>query len=62
MTNYLFDVDGTLTPARGEIDQDFKKYFGQWIDQKRSLGDKIFLVTGSDRKKTVEISYILGTH
>tara|TARA_Y100001938_G_scaffold97429_1_gene133346 strand:+ start:445 stop:1146 length:702 start_codon:yes stop_codon:yes gene_type:complete len=54
MTNYLFDVDGTLTPARGKIDQDFKKYFGDWVSEKRSLGDKVFLVTGSDRSKTVE--------
>ena len=43
---YLFDVDGTLTPSRGVMDPDFKKFF---------LGlPNYSLVTGSDKPKTIE--------
>ena len=54
MINYLFDVDGTLTAARSLIDKDFKKFFGEWITKVRGQGDAVFLVTGSDKPKTVE--------
>jgi|TARA_B110000902_G_scaffold226096_1_gene264502 phosphomannomutase len=54
MINYLFDVDGTLTSARTVIDKDFKKFFGNWITKIRGQGDAVFLVTGSDKLKTVE--------
>jgi len=47
--NYLFDVDGTLTPSRGVIDDDFKKWLINF-----SLKHNIVLVTGSDRPKTIE--------
>lgn len=42
----LFDVDGTLTPSRGLMDPDFKKFF-------KTLPD-FSLITGSDVDKTVE--------
>ena len=54
MTNFLFDVDGTLTDSRCSIDEDFKKYFAEWVNIQRSKRNKVFLVTGSDRDKTVE--------
>lgn len=54
MKNYLFDIDGTLTPARLPIDREFRKYFGGWIKKQQKRGDKVFFVTGSDRDKTVE--------
>jgi phosphomannomutase len=53
MINYLFDVDGTLTPARDLINKDFKKYFGEWVNEVRQRGNSVFLVTGSDKPKTV---------
>jgi len=46
---YLFDVDGTLTPSRGEMDADFKVWFKNFITLYQ-----VSLVTGSDREKTVE--------
>ena len=51
MTNYLFDVDGTLTPSRGTIDtySGFKKWFTKFASV-----NNVVLVTGSDRPKTVE--------
>lgn len=49
MINYVFDVDGTLTPSRGEIDPGFKMQFMSWMRHRR-----VFFVTGSDAEKTIE--------
>ena len=43
---YLFDVDGTLTPARQRIQDDFYSFFVKWIENK-----KVYFVSGSDYKK-----------
>ncbi len=32
MTNFVFDVDGTLTPSRGKMDEGFKRFFLKFID------------------------------
>ena len=45
---YLFDVDGTLTHPRQEIDEDFAAIFLDWVDY---VGSPVYLVTGSDLKK-----------
>lgn len=47
--NYVFDVDGTLTPSRLIIDAEFKKFFVKWIEDKN-----VYLLTGSDHEKTIE--------
>jgi len=47
--NYVFDVDGTLTPSRLPIDKEFETFFLKWMEDKN-----VYLVTGSDRIKTVE--------
>ena len=47
--NFLFDVDGTLTPSRLPIDPDFKSFFFNWIKNK-----SVYLITGSDKEKTIE--------
>tara|TARA_B100001287_G_scaffold264225_1_gene255849 strand:- start:157 stop:855 length:699 start_codon:yes stop_codon:yes gene_type:complete len=47
--NYIFDIDGTLTPSRMKIDSKFEFFFSNWIKDK-----KVFLVTGSDKDKTIE--------
>lgn len=52
--NFLFDVDGTLTPPRESITPEFKKFFGRWVGVQQGNGHKVFFVTGSDRDKTVE--------
>jgi len=44
----VFDVDGTLTPSRGKIDEGFKK----WLMS--DLGIPFVLITGSDPSKTRE--------
>jgi len=46
---YLFDVDGTLTRPLAEVDEEFADVFLSWI---RDKGKKVYLVTGSDIKKT----------
>lgn len=52
--NFLFDVDGTLTPSRQKIDKEFKSFFGKWITDVRSRSGKVFIVTGSDKRKSVQ--------
>ena len=54
MTTYLFDIDGTLTPPRGDMNPDFRRFFGGWISNRKASGDSVVFVTGSDRKKTIE--------
>lgn len=54
MKNFLFDVDGTLTPHRQPITEDFKSLFIRWLSREHKRGNKIFLVTGSDKEKTIE--------
>jgi len=46
---FIFDVDGTLTPSRGIIDSKFKEFFNTFC-----RSNQVFLVTGSDKPKTVE--------
>ena len=52
--NFLFDIDGTLTPARKPMDSKFKRFFADWISVQRSRGNRVILVTGSEREKTLE--------
>lgn len=47
--NFVFDVDGTLTPSRKSIDPDFAVFFLEFCQS-----HPVFLVSGSDYKKTVE--------
>ena len=47
--NFLFDIDGTLTTSRSKIDEQFKRFFMEWMD-----GKNVYLVTGSDKEKTIE--------
>jgi phosphomannomutase len=47
--NYIFDVDGTLSPSRGLMDVEFKQFFLSFIKK-----HNVYLVTGSDYSKTVE--------
>ena len=49
MINYIFDIDGTLTPSRLKMEKNFELFFRGWMQNKN-----IFLVTGSDKEKTVE--------
>jgi phosphomannomutase len=52
-TNFVFDVDGTLTPSRLRIDSLFEEFFLDWMKEK-----KVYLLTGSDHLKTIEqLSY-----
>jgi len=46
---YIFDVDGTLTPARQRMTKEFQDYFIKW-----SQRNIFYLVTGSDLDKMVE--------
>lgn len=46
---FVFDVDGTLSYARVKMDSTFKEFFLDWMKDR-----EVYLVTGSDRPKTVE--------
>lgn len=46
--NYVFDVDGTLTPSRLSMIPEFKSWFVDWCKDR-----PVFLVTGSDYAKTL---------
>ena len=55
MTKYIFDVDGTLTPSREKIDAAFLIFFNSFV-----LANEVYLVTGSNREKTIEqITHLL---
>lgn len=47
--NYVFDVDGTLTPSREKIDSEFHDFFLDFCSK-----NTVYLVTGSDYEKTLE--------
>ena len=49
MNKYIFDIDGTLTVSRSQIDPDFRVFMLSFV-----LEHDVYLVTGSDRKKTIE--------
>lgn len=49
MIKFIFDVDGTLTPSRQKMDEEFSKFFFDFCTE-----NKVYLVTGSDKDKTVE--------
>lgn len=46
---YVFDVDGTLTPSRGKINESFRLWFVDFCTR-----NQVYLVTGSDYEKTKE--------
>ena len=49
MKRFIFDVDGTLTPSRQAMNSDFQKWFIGFQEHNFT-----YLVTGSDRVKTLE--------
>ena len=49
MLKYVFDVDGTLTPSRQVINKKFAVWFKKFCQS-----NDVYLVTGSDRPKTLE--------
>ena len=46
---FIFDVDGTLTPSRRPMTEDFTKFFDEW-----SKENTFYLVSGSDLDKIKE--------
>ena len=46
---YIFDVDGTLTPSRRRMTEDFARFFDEW-----SKSNTFYLVSGSDLDKIKE--------
>ena len=49
MTMYVFDMDGTLTPARKPMEDNFAEKFLPWLKE-----NKTYIATGSDFKKVQE--------
>ena len=49
MNRFIFDVDGTLTPSRGLMDTNFQMWFNNFC-----RAYPVYLVTGSDKTKTIE--------
>jgi phosphomannomutase len=53
---FIFDVDGTLTPSRRRMTEDFARFFDEW-----SSKNTFYLVSGSDLdkiKEQVPIAYL----
>lgn len=48
-TIFVFDVDGTLTPSRQEMYEEFRNWFTKFQE-----ANHVILVTGSDSAKTLE--------
>ena len=48
MKKFIFDVDGTLTDSRQQIDLSFEAYMIKFCCKY-----DVYLVTGSDRAKTI---------
>ena len=46
---FIFDVDGTLSPSRRPMTEDFLEFFNGW-----SKRNDFYLVSGSDLKKMKE--------
>ena len=46
---YIFDIDGTLTPSRNKMDENFHDFFMQFVKIHR-----VWLISGSDHTKTIE--------
>ena len=46
---FIFDVDGTLTPSRKEMDKEFQDWFSMF-----AMINNVYLATGSDAAKTIE--------
>lgn len=46
---FIFDVDGTLTPSRSKMNREFAIWFSKFCET-----NNVYLVTGSDRPKTIE--------
>ena len=46
---YLFDVDGTLTPAKAKITQPFKKTLQRWMRNK-----EVYIVSGGDFVRLID--------
>ena len=46
---YLFDVDGTLTPAKSKIDTGFKKIFVEWTQ-----GKEAYIVSGGSFVRLID--------
>ena len=57
MKNFLFDVDGTLTPSRRRMTEDFEQFFSEWAQK-----NIFYLVSGSNLEKIKEQApdYILN--
>ena len=57
MTIYVFDMDGTLTPARLPMTENFAQRFYEWQKNHKS-----YIATGSDYKKVCEQlpSYVIN--
>ena len=48
-TIYLFDVDGTLTPAKSKMDKVFAKQFANWMEAK-----EVYIVSGGSFVRIID--------
>tara|TARA_B100001094_G_scaffold187226_1_gene181454 strand:+ start:3782 stop:4540 length:759 start_codon:yes stop_codon:yes gene_type:complete len=46
---YLFDVDGTLTPAKSKVDKNFQKVFMDWVSTK-----EVYIVSGGSFVRIID--------
>ena len=46
---YMFDVDGTLTPAKSKIVKQFQKEFTSWM-----IGKEVYIVSGGSFPRLID--------
>ena len=51
MVNYVFDIDGTLTPSRQKMTKTMEVFFTEFV---KDFNNNVYLVTGSNIEKTME--------
>lgn len=49
----VFDLDGTLTPATGEMDAEFHSWFLRFVRSQRMIGNRVFLLSGNSYSNAV---------
>ena len=51
--NYIFDIDGTIAPARQRMPLEHRRIFADWTIEQKRKDNRVFFVTGGGRITTV---------
>lgn len=51
--DFVFDLDGTLTPAGGEMNPEFHDWFIWFVRSRRLMGQRVYLLSGNSHSNSV---------